>query len=322
MAGLPGLEQTRSLSRYGLSQVTVIFKDGTDIYFARQLVNERIQEARGSCLPASPGDGADLHRPGRDLPVDRGGAAEGARKPDGSAVHADRPARDPGLDHQAAAAQRARRDRGQFDRRLREGVPGGARPERLARVLRAERCRRGGALERNNANVGAGYIEKRGEQYLVRAPGQVRNAGGPPQRRSSATRRACRSACATWPRSASGANCAPAPPPRTAGGGAGHGVHADRREQPHRLAGGRPEDGDQPHAAAGVQAVTVYDRTVLVDKAIATVKKNLLEGAVLVIAVLFLFLGNIRAALITALVIPLSMLFTFTGMVASASAPT
>jgi cobalt-zinc-cadmium resistance protein CzcA len=66
---------------------------------------------------------------------------------------------------------------------------------------------------------------------------------------------------------------------------------------------------------AGVKAVTVYDRTVLVDKAIATVKKNLFEGAVLVIAVLFLFLGNIRAALITALVIPLSMLFTFTGMV-------
>jgi cobalt-zinc-cadmium resistance protein CzcA len=65
----------------------------------------------------------------------------------------------------------------------------------------------------------------------------------------------------------------------------------------------------------GVQAVTVYDRTTLVDKAIATVKKNLLEGAVLVIAILFLFLGNLRAALITALVIPLSMLFTFTGMV-------
>src|SRR6185436_13003654 len=65
----------------------------------------------------------------------------------------------------------------------------------------------------------------------------------------------------------------------------------------------------------GVHAVPVYDRTVLVDKAIATVKKNLLEGAVLVIAVLFVFLGNLRAALITAMVIPLSMLFTFTGMV-------
>jgi cobalt-zinc-cadmium resistance protein CzcA len=66
---------------------------------------------------------------------------------------------------------------------------------------------------------------------------------------------------------------------------------------------------------AGVKAVPVYDRTVLVDKAIATVKKNLLEGAILVIVILFLFLGNIRAAIITAMVIPLAMLFTFTGMV-------
>ncbi|WP_409997838.1 efflux RND transporter permease subunit, partial [Escherichia coli] len=66
---------------------------------------------------------------------------------------------------------------------------------------------------------------------------------------------------------------------------------------------------------AGVHAVTVYDRTVLVDKAIATVKKNLMEGAILVIAILFLFLGNMRAAVITAMVIPLSMLFTFSGMV-------
>ncbi|RCI67227.1 efflux RND transporter permease subunit, partial [Pseudomonas aeruginosa] len=65
----------------------------------------------------------------------------------------------------------------------------------------------------------------------------------------------------------------------------------------------------------GVKAITVYDRTTLVDKAVATVKKNLVEGAALVIAVLFLFLGNIRAALITATIIPLSMLFTFTGMV-------
>ena len=73
MAGLPNLEQTRSLSRYGLSQVTVIFKDGTDIYFARQLVNERIQEAKGKLPPGiAPTHGADRHRPGRDLHVDGG----------------------------------------------------------------------------------------------------------------------------------------------------------------------------------------------------------------------------------------------------------
>jgi cobalt-zinc-cadmium resistance protein CzcA len=81
MAGLPHLEQTRSLSRYGLSQVTVIFKDGTDIYFARQLVNERIQEARDRCRRGSP-PGADLHRPG-EIYLWTVEAAR-ARKPDGS----------------------------------------------------------------------------------------------------------------------------------------------------------------------------------------------------------------------------------------------
>jgi cobalt-zinc-cadmium resistance protein CzcA len=80
MAGLPRLEQTRSLSRYGLSQVTVVFKDGTDIYFARQLVNERCRRRAQAAGRDHAGDGPDLHRPGRDLPVDRGGQA-GARKP-------------------------------------------------------------------------------------------------------------------------------------------------------------------------------------------------------------------------------------------------
>jgi Cu/Ag efflux pump CusA len=69
MAGLPG-QQTRSLSRYGLSQVTVIFHDGTDIYFARQLVNQRLQEAREKLPSGTPDDGADLYRPGRDLSLD------------------------------------------------------------------------------------------------------------------------------------------------------------------------------------------------------------------------------------------------------------
>jgi cobalt-zinc-cadmium resistance protein CzcA len=150
------LEQTRSLSRYGLSQVTVIFKDGTDIYFARQLVNERMQQARSKLPPASSRHGADLHRPGRDLPVDRG-SREDARKSPTARPTRHRPARDPGLDHQAAAAQRAGRDRDQHHRRLCQGVPGGAPPRSwplwhdLAVVT---------ALERNNANVGAGYIER------------------------------------------------------------------------------------------------------------------------------------------------------------------
>ena len=123
MAGLPKLEYTRSLSRYGLSQVTVVFEDGTDIYFARQLVNERIQQVKDQ-LPA----GVEVAMG----PISTGlgeifmytvEAKPGAKKPDGSDLHADRSAHDSGLDHQAAAAQRARRHRGQHHRRLREAVP-------------------------------------------------------------------------------------------------------------------------------------------------------------------------------------------------------
>jgi cobalt-zinc-cadmium resistance protein CzcA len=101
MAGLPGLEQTRSLSRYGLSQVTVIFKDGTDLYFARQLVNERIQEAQGAAASRA------LPRPWGPISTGLGEiylwtveAKDGAKKPDGSPTP-HRPARDPGLDHQS-----------------------------------------------------------------------------------------------------------------------------------------------------------------------------------------------------------------------------
>jgi cobalt-zinc-cadmium resistance protein CzcA len=172
------------------------------------------------------------------------------------------------------------------------------------------------ALERNNSNAGAGYIEKQGEQYLIRAPGQVRNlddirnvilgnVDGTPIRirdvadvdigrelRSGAATENGREVVLGTVFMLIGENS------RTVSQAVDKKMAEINRSLPE-----------------GVRAVTVYDRTVLVDKAINTVKKNLLEGAVLVIAVLFLFLGNIRAALITALVIPLAMLFTFSGMV-------
>ncbi|RMR20526.1 Cation efflux system protein, partial [Pseudomonas savastanoi pv. glycinea] len=171
------------------------------------------------------------------------------------------------------------------------------------------------ALERNNANVGAGYIERGGEQLLIRAPGQlgtvddianivIANVQGTPIRISSVAEvgigKEMRSGAAT----------------------------ENGREvvlgTVFMLIGENSRTVSQAVAAKladinrtlpeGVEAVTVYDRTNLVEKAIATVKKNLIEGAILVIVILFLFLGNIRAALITAMVIPLAMLFTFTGM--------
>ncbi|MFN0317169.1 MAG: efflux RND transporter permease subunit, partial [Burkholderiales bacterium] len=173
-----------------------------------------------------------------------------------------------------------------------------------------------GALERNNINVGAGYIESRGEQYLVRLPGQVTNLGeiadivlgaqqGVPVRIKNVADvligKELRNGAATQDGSEVvlgtvfmliGENS------RTVAAAA-----AAKLEEINR---GLPE---------GIVAAPVYNRMTLVGKTIRTVTTNLLEGAALVIAVLFVFLGNFRAALITALIIPLSMLFTFTGMV-------
>jgi cobalt-zinc-cadmium resistance protein CzcA len=172
------------------------------------------------------------------------------------------------------------------------------------------------ALDKNNSNVGAGYIERRGEQYLVRAPGQVKSlddirdvivgtAQGQPIRIRDVADvdigRELRTGAATE----NGKEVVLG----TVFMLIGENSRAVSQAVDKKMA------EINRTLPAGVKAVTVYDRTVLVDKAIATVKKNLLEGAILVIAILFLFLGNIRAAVITAMVIPLAMLFTFTGMV-------
>ncbi len=172
------------------------------------------------------------------------------------------------------------------------------------------------ALDKNNSNVGAGYIERRGEQYLVRAPGQVKSlddirdvivgtAQGQPIRIRDVADvdigRELRTGAATE----NGKEVVLG----TVFMLIGENSRAVSQAVDKKMA------EINRTLPAGVKAVTVYDRTVLVDKAIATVKKNLLEGATLVIAILFLFLGNIRAAVITAMVIPLAMLFTFTGMV-------
>jgi cobalt-zinc-cadmium resistance protein CzcA len=315
MAGLPHLEQTRSLSRYGLSQVTVIFQDGTDVYFARQLVNQRIQEAKDK-LPAgiTPAMG----------PISTGlgeiylwivEAKDSAKKPDGSPY----------------TSTDLREIQDWIIKPQLRNVPGVTEinsiggyakqyqvapiPEKLASygLTLADIVT---ALDRNNSNVGAGYIEKRGEQYLIRAPGQVHsiedmrniilgNVQGVPIRIRDVGEvdigRELRTGAATE----NGHEVVLG----TVFMLIGQNSRAVSQAVDKRMA---EINRTLPE---GVQAVTVYDRTVLVDKAINTVKKNLTEGAILVIVILFLFLGNMRAAIITAMVIPLAMLFTFTGMV-------
>ncbi|MDE2584399.1 MAG: CusA/CzcA family heavy metal efflux RND transporter, partial [Betaproteobacteria bacterium] len=315
MAGLPNLEQTRSLSRYGLSQVTVIFKDGTDIYFARQLVNQRIQEAREK-LPTgiAPAMGPISTGLG-EIYLWTVEAKEGAKKPDGTPY----------------TPTDLREIQDWIIKPQLRNVPGvteinsiggyakeyqvAPSPEKLASYgLTLQELVT--AIDRNNNNVGAGYIEKRGEQYLVRAPGQVHsmedirnvilgNVQGVPIRIRDVAEVSIGRELRTGAATDNGREVVLGTVFMLIGQNSrtvSRAVDAKMVEINRSL----PE---------GIHAVTVYDRTVLVDKAINTVKKNLLEGAILVIAILFLFLGNLRAAVITAMVIPLSMLFTFTGMV-------
>ena len=314
MAGLPGLQQTRSLSRSGLSQVTVIFKDGTDLFFARQLVNERLQVAREQLPsgietamgPISTGLG--------EIFLWTVEAEDGALKDDGTPYTPTdlRVIQDwiikPQLRNVPGVAEI--NTIGGFAKEYQIAPD----PKRLA-AYNLTLNDLVTALERNNANVGAGYIERSGEQLLIRAPGQVASiddianivittADGTPIRVRNVAQvdigREMRTGAATE----NG---------REVVLGTVFMLIGENSRSVSQAVAKKLEEINRS-LPEGVVAITVYDRTNLVEKAIATVKKNLFEGALLVVAVLFLFLGNIRAALITAMVIPLAMLFTFTGM--------
>ncbi|MGB4487304.1 MAG: CusA/CzcA family heavy metal efflux RND transporter [Pseudomonas veronii] len=314
MAGLPGLQQTRSLSRSGLSQVTVIFKDGTDLFFARQLVNERLQVAREQLPvgietamgPISTGLG--------EIFLWTVEAEEGARKDDGTPYTPTdlRVIQDwiikPQLRNVPGVAEI--NTIGGFAKEYQIAPD----PKRLA-AYNLTLSDLVTALERNNANVGAGYIERSGEQLLIRAPGQVASiddianivittSDGTPIRVRNVAQVEIGRELRTGAATENG---------REVVLGTVFMLIGENSRTVSQAVAARLEQINRS-LPEGVVAVTVYDRTNLVEKAIATVKKNLFEGALLVVAVLFLFLGNIRAALITAMVIPLAMLFTFTGM--------
>ncbi|WP_395400912.1 CusA/CzcA family heavy metal efflux RND transporter [Pseudoduganella sp. UC29_106] len=315
MAGLPNLEQTRSISRYGLSQVTVIFKDGTDIYFARQLVNQRIQEARdnlpGGITPVMGPISTGLG----EIYLWTVESEPGAKKSDGTPYTPTdlREIQDwiikPQLRNVPGVTEI--NTIGGFAKEY-HITPDPAKLSSYGLTLKDVIA----AIDRNNGNVGAGYIERRGEQYLIRAPGQVRGI-------DDIRNTILHSVQGVAVRIRDVAEVGLGRELRT-GAATENGREVvlgtvfmliGENSRVVAQAADRKMKEINRSLPPGVKAVTVYDRTALVDKAIATVKKNLLEGAVLVIAILFLFLGNFRAAVITAMVIPLSMLFTFTGMV-------
>lgn len=314
MAGIPDLELTRSISRYGLSQVTIVFEDGTDIYWARQQINQRIQEIQAE-LPAQTSPIMS--------PVSTGlgeiyqwvlRAGPKAKKSDGTAYTAMdlREIQDwvvrPQLQRVQGVAEV--NSIGGFEKNY-VVSPDFNYMQQLNISL--EQLQQ--ALNQNNENRGAGYIEDNGQQLTVRIPGTLNNI-------SDIENTLVTNSSGRAIRVSDIAQVSIGHDLRT--GGATYngeetvlGIAMMAMGENSRTVS-KAVDAKirniQNSLPKGVFIETVYDRTSLVEKAIKTVQKNLVEGAVLVIVILFLFLGNIRAALITACVIPLSMLFTLTGM--------
>ncbi|KYG01451.1 cation transporter, partial [Sorangium cellulosum] len=316
MGGLPGVQQVRSLSRYGLSQVTVIFDDGTDIYWARQLVAERLGAAKES-LP--PGLGEPQLGP---IATGLGEiymwtleAAPDARRPDGQPYDLTdlRTIQDwivrpqirtvPGVTEVNSI--------GGYER-LYQVSPDPAKLVGYGLSFRDVLE----ALARNNANAGGGYIEHKGEQYLVRATGLVQseedirgiivgNHGEVPIRIEDVAEVGVGRELRTGAATEDGEEAVIGTAIMLVGEN-GRAVSRRVDEQIKAVNKSLPE---------GVTVKTVYDRTYLVDATLSTVRNSLLEGAALVVVVLFLLLGNLRAALIAALAIPFSMLIAVTGMV-------
>jgi cobalt-zinc-cadmium resistance protein CzcA len=313
ISGLPDLHEVRSLSKFGLSQVTVIFEDGTEIYFARQVVMERLQ---GVEMPA-----------GIDRPQ-LGPVATGL----GEVFHYLVEGKEKSL------AELRTLQEWVVEPQLRS-LPGVAEvntwggDERQVHVLvdPTNLARHGltlpdliEALERNNANVGGGAIDQAGQSALVQGVGIITDPSqvediivaahqGVPTRVRDVARvvegREIRRGAVT------------ADGEQEVVLGLGFMLMGENSHEVARRLSVRLEEIKKT-LPSDVQVTTVYDRTELVDHVLHTVKTNLFEGALLVVAVLFIFLGNLRAGLIVAAAIPLSMVFAFDLMLRAGIAGT
>ncbi len=315
LAGLPRLDYTRSLSRYGLSQVTIVFEDGTDLYFARQQVAERLQQIRSQIPEGLEPEMGPISTGLGEIFMYTVDAAPEATKPDGTPWTAIdlRTLQDwvirPQMRNTPGVTEV--NTMGGFERQI-HITPDPSKLVALGFTLQDIVD----AVAANNQNMGAGYIERNGQQYLVRVPGQV---GGIDEIRNIVLDR--RDGLPI--RVADVAQVGEGPELRT--GAATQNGEEVVLGTASMLVGSNSRTVAQAAAAKlqdanaslpeGVTATAVYDRTGLVERTMQTISKNLIEGALLVIVVLFLLLGNFRAALITAAVIPLAMLFTITGMV-------
>lgn len=338
MAGIPGLEGTRSISRNGFSQVTVIFSEKTDLYFARQQVSERLTQARESLPvgaepsmgPISTGLGEVLmwtveyeHPEGKGAPRKAGPPGW---QPDGAylTTNGER------LSDPVSQAAYLREVQDWIVRPQMRGVLGVAGVDSIGgyekQFVVAPDANRmasygisfadlGRALEASNLAVGANFVERGGEAFLVRADARVRSIDeisravvatreGVPIMVRDVANVALGGALRTGAASENGEEVVVGTVLMLTGSNSRTVARASALKI-EEIAKSMP---------AGVKVKVVYDRSKLVNATIKTVEKNLAEGALLVVVVLFLLLGNFRAALITALVIPASMLMTAIGM--------
>lgn len=317
IAGLPGLKTLRSISKFGLSQVVVIFEDGTDVYFARQLINERLGTvelpegiARPEMGPVSTGLGEVFHYVLTSEGYDFSKLPEGERVRKLTEL---RTVHDwvvkPQLRSVPGVAEV--NSWGGYEKQYQVRLD----PNRLIRHhLTFDQVME--ALKRNNRNVGGGNITENDRMLLVHGTGRtvdtreieniiVASKDGVPIRIRDVAEVQIGHEIRQGAVTANGRGEAVL--------GLGFMLMG---ENSHEVTWALKEKLDEIKETLppGVTIQTVYDRTELVNEVIDTVRKNLFEGGLLVIAVLFIFLGNLRAGLIVALAIPLSMLFAFSGM--------
>jgi cobalt-zinc-cadmium resistance protein CzcA len=315
LAGLPDLSYTRSLSRYGLSQVTAVFDEGTDLYFARNLINTRLGAIK-SQLPEG-------------LAPEMGPIATGLGEIYMYTLRAKQNAMQKNGEPYDAMALREIHDwivKPQLA--LVKGITevnaiGGyvkqyhvnPEPQKMLNFdIGLSDIHR--ALERNNTNQGAGFVERNGQQILVRSQGQLQTLSDIENvviKRINTVPVAVKDIGSVAIGKELRTGAATQEGEETVLGTAMMLVGENSRAVAQSVA--KKVKDIQASLPDGIVIEPVYDRTLLVDKAIDTVQKNLVEGALLVIVILFILLGNIRAALITAAVIPLAMLATITGMV-------
>jgi len=342
LAGIPGLESTRSLSRNGFAQVTAVFEDGVDIYFARQQVGERLREASGSLPPGvetimgpiATGLG-EVYMYTVEYEHPRGNGAvvhDGAPgwQSDGAYLTPEGPRLT--TDVELAAYLREVQD--WIIRPQLKSVKDVAGVDAIGGYVKQYHVQPDPmklvsygltfadvveALEKNNVSTGAGYVEHKGESYLVRATGRIESID-----EIETIVIGTRSGVPIYVRDVVGPDGVGVGRELRTGSASENGedvvvgtavmlIGANSRTVAASVDAKMTEI--QRSLPEGIRAKTVLNRTKLVDATVATVQKNLVEGAILVIAVLLLLLGNWRAALICASAIPLAMLMTATGMV-------